>query len=123
MIPWKAAFEAGAGGVMPGYAGSSFLDPASTGAGNSKPIIDYLRINMGYNGLVTTDWLPSSVWVSAANAGSDVMGGADPGATGFNMDTTFIANVPQSRIDDAVTRILRVKFKLGLFENPYGDPV
>ncbi|VAI21959.1 unnamed protein product [Triticum turgidum subsp. durum] len=31
--------------------------------------------------------------------------------------------VPMSRIDDAVTRILRVKFAMGLFENPYADPV
>ena len=30
--------------------------------------------------------------------------------------------VPMSRIDDAVTRILRVKFAMGLFENPYADP-
>ena len=29
--------------------------------------------------------------------------------------------VPMSRIDDAVTRILRVKFEMGLFEKPYGD--
>jgi hypothetical protein len=50
------------------------------------------------------------------------MGGADPGAAGFSM-ATFTANVPVSRIDDAVRRVLRLKFQLGLFENPYGDPV
>src|SRR6185436_620480 len=80
------------------------------------------RINMGYDGLVTTDWLPSGSWINAANAGSDVMGGADPGAVGFDMNN-FIASVPASRIDEAVRRILRVKFKLGVFEAPYGDPV
>ena len=121
MIPWRAAFEAGAGGVMPGYAGSSYLDPGGPGAGDSKPIIDYLRVNMGYDGLVTTDWLPWGSWINAANAGSDVMGGADPGAVGFDMNT-FIASVPQTRIDEAVRRILRVKFKLGIFEAPYGNP-
>ncbi len=121
MIPWAAAFQAGAGGVMPGYAGSSFLDPGGPGAGDSPAIINYLRANMGYDGLVTTDWLPSGSWINAANAGSDVMGGADPGAVGFDMNT-FIASVPQSRIDEAVRRILRVKFKLGVFEAPYGDP-
>jgi hypothetical protein len=31
--------------------------------------------------------------------------------------------VPAARIDDAVRRVLRLKFQLGLFENPYGDPV
>jgi beta-glucosidase-like glycosyl hydrolase len=122
MIPFRAAIEAGAVNIMPGYAGSSYLDPGGPGAGNSAPILAYLRQNLGYTGLITTDWLPSGAWVSAANAGSDVMGGADPGATGFSL-ATFIASVPASRIDDAVRRILRLKFTLGLFENPYGDPV
>jgi beta-glucosidase-like glycosyl hydrolase len=35
----------------------------------------------------------------------------------------FIAQVPAGRIDDAVTRVLRLKFKLGIFDRPYGDPV
>jgi beta-glucosidase-like glycosyl hydrolase len=122
MIPWRAAIEAGAVNIMPGYAGSSYLDPGGPGAGNSAPILAYLRDTLGYTGLITTDWLPSGAWVSAANAGSDVMGGADPGATGFSI-ATFTANVPAARIDDAVRRILRLKFQLGLFENPYGDPV
>jgi hypothetical protein len=50
------------------------------------------------------------------------MGGADPGAAGFSM-ATFTANVPAARIDDAVRRVLRLKFQLGLFEAPYGDPI
>ncbi len=32
-----------------------------------------------------------------------------------------IGNIPISRIDDAVSRILRVKFEMGLFEYPFGD--
>jgi beta-glucosidase len=122
MIPFRAAMEAGAVNVMPGYAGSSLLDPGGPGAGNSKPILDYLRQNLGFTGLITTDWLPSGAWVSAANAGSDVMGGADPGAAGFSM-ADFVSQVPAARIDDAVKRVLRLKFQLGVFENPYGDPV
>lgn len=122
MIPFRAAMEAGAVNIMPGYAGSSFLDPGGPGAGNSAPILSYLRQNLGYTGLITTDWLPSGAWVSAANAGSDVMGGADPGAAGFTM-AGFLANVPAGRIDDAVRRVLTLKFKLGIFEAPYGDPV
>jgi hypothetical protein len=50
------------------------------------------------------------------------MGGADPGAPGYSI-TTFTNGVPASRIDDAVRRVLRLKFQMGLFENPYGDPV
>jgi beta-glucosidase len=122
MIPFRAAMDAGAVNIMPGYAGSSFLDPGGPGAGDSAPILNYLRQNLGYTGLITTDWLPSGSWVGAANAGSDVMGGADPGAAGFSM-ATFAANVPIARINDAVRRILRLKFQLGVFENPYADPV
>ncbi|QFZ21417.1 discoidin domain-containing protein [Saccharothrix syringae] len=120
--PFRAAMEAGAVNIMPGYAGSTLLDPGGPGAGDSAKILAYLRQNLGYTGLITTDWLPSGSWVGAANAGSDVMGGADPGAAGFSM-AQFTAAVPAARIDDAVRRVLRIKFKLGIFENPYGDPV
>ena len=115
MIPFRAAMEAGAVNIMPGYAGSSYLDPGGPGAGDSAPILAYLRQNLGFTGLITTDWLPSGAWVGAARAGSDVMGGADPGAAGFSM-ATFTANVPAARIDDAVRRVLRLKFQLGVFE-------
>jgi beta-glucosidase len=122
MRPWFGAVEANAGGVMPGYAGSSYLDPGGPGAGDSKPILDYLRNTVKFDGIITTDWLPWGSWVNAANAGSDVMGGADPGAVGFDMNT-FITQVGETRINEAVKRILLVKFKLGVFEDPYGDPV
>ncbi|HEX6341445.1 discoidin domain-containing protein [Umezawaea sp.] len=122
MIPFRAAMEAGAVNIMPGYAGSSLIDPGGPGAGDSAKILAYLRQNLGFTGLITTDWLPSGSWIGAANAGSDVMGGADPGAVGFTI-AGFTANVPAARINDAVRRVLRLKFQLGIFENPYGDPV
>ncbi|MDF9811059.1 discoidin domain-containing protein [Streptomyces sp. SPB162] len=122
MIPFRAAIEAGAVNIMPGYAGSSYLDPGGPGAGDSAKILNYLRQNLGYTGLITTDWLPSGAWVNAANAGSDVMGGADPGAPGFTM-ADFESQVPLARINDAVTRVLRLKFQLGILDHPYGDPV
>ena len=122
MIPFKAAMEAGAVNIMPGYAGSSYLDPGGPGAGDSAKILNYLRQNLGYTGLITTDWLPSGSWINAANAGSDVMGGADPGASGFTM-SSFEDQVPLSRINDAVSKVLTLKFELGIFDHPYGDPV
>ena len=122
MKPWFANVDAGAGSVMPGYAGSSFLDPGGPGAGDSKPILDYLREVVQFDGVICTDWLPSGAWAKAALAGSDVMGGADPGAAGFSMPA-FIAEVGMERINEAVERILTTKFKLGVFEDPYGDPV
>lgn len=44
--------------------------------------------------------------------------------TDFIKDLTFLVKynfIPMSRIDDAVSRILRVKFSMGLFEKPYAD--
>lgn len=44
--------------------------------------------------------------------------------TAFQGDLTDLVHqkiIPRSRIDDAVRRILRVKFMMGLFENPYAD--
>jgi beta-glucosidase-like glycosyl hydrolase len=43
----------------------------------------------------------------------------------FTTDLTSLVKnnaIPMSRVDDAVRRILRVKFTMGLFEQPYADP-
>jgi beta-glucosidase-like glycosyl hydrolase len=46
------------------------------------------------------------------------MGGADPTAMG-----TFETVVPSSRIDDALTRVLDLKFRMGIFEDPYWNNI
>ncbi|WP_224242812.1 galactose-binding domain-containing protein [Hyalangium gracile] len=114
MRPWHAAIEAGTSGIMPGYAGTPLLGPEGYGAGDNPSIINYLRTNMGYNGVICSDWLPSGAWSRSANAGSDVMGGANPGQMG-----AFETEVSAAKIDQAVRRILDLKFRLGLFEDPY----
>ncbi|MFB9275628.1 chitobiase/beta-hexosaminidase C-terminal domain-containing protein [Cohnella cellulosilytica] len=121
MKPWYAAMDANAATVMPGYGGSPYLDPAGNGAGTSKPTLDYLRNTIGFNGIVMTDWLASSTDISVRSigAGSDVMGGAVASGTDFN---TLIAAVGWPRLNESVRRVLDLKFRLGLFENPYGDP-
>ena len=118
MRPWHAAIEAGTSVIMPGYAGCQLLAPQGGGAGDTAAILDYLRDNMGYTGVICTDWLPSGDWTNACIAGSDVMGGADPTVMG-NFETV----VPESRIDDAVSRVLNLKFRMGIFEDAYGSNV
>ena len=119
MRPWHAAIEAGVSGIMPGYAGSWLLGPSGHGAGDDPGIIAYLRDQMAYTGLICSDWLPAGVWVGSATAGCDVMGGANPGEPGAM--TTFEANVPAATINAAVRNILDLKFRLGLFEDPYRE--
>ncbi|WNG24722.1 glycoside hydrolase [Cystobacter fuscus] len=115
MRPWHAALEAGTSGIMPGYAGSKLLAPGQWGAGDSPGIINYLRQNMGYTGVICTDWLPAGdPWVRSLMAGSDVMGGADPGQMG-----DFESRVTDARVEESARRVIELKFRLGLFEDPY----
>ncbi|MCP3140043.1 galactose-binding domain-containing protein [Pyxidicoccus xibeiensis] len=114
MRPWHAAIEAGTSGIMPGYAGSWLLGPEGYGAGDNPSIINYLRQKLGYNGVVCSDWLPSGAWVRSATAGSDVMGGATP-----TQWADFATAVSETRINEATRRILDLKFRLGVFEDPY----
>ena len=118
MRPWHAAIEANSSTIMPGYAGCQLLGPQGGGAGDNPSILAYLRVNMGFKGIICTDWLPSGAWTNACIAGSDVMGGADPTVMG-----TFENVVSLSRINDAVTRVLDLKFRMGIFEDPYGNNI
>ena len=118
MRPWHAAIEAGVSSIMPGYGGSWLLATQGYGAGDDPGILAFLRGTMGYTGVICTDWLPSGDWTRACTNGSDVMGGADPAAMG-----TFETDVPVSRINEAVTRVLDLKFRMGVFEDPYGGNV
>ncbi len=54
------------------------------------------------------------------NAGVDQIGGVDDGQP--LADAIAAGALTQARLDEAVTRIMRVKFELGLFESPYVDP-
>lgn len=121
MKPWYAALDANPSTVMPGYGNAPLLDPSGEGAGTSKPTLDYLRNVIGFKGVVMTDWLISATDISVRSirAGSDVMGGAVASGTDFD---ELVSAVGWPRLNEAVRRVLELKFKLGLFENPYGDP-
>ena len=96
--------------------------------GSKKAVDDILKKKMGFDGLVVSDWngigqvagCTNSSCPQAINAGIDVI--MVP-----NDWKAFIANttaqvqsgqIPMARIDDAVTRILRVKLRSGLFSAP-----
>jgi beta-glucosidase len=121
MKPWTAIVEANAASVMPRYNSAPFLDPSGKGANSSKPIINYLRNEMQFKGFIVTDWLAANTAqsIESMGAGIDVMGGA-PSA---NTDVTQLtAGIGQARLDESVRRVLDMKMRMGLFENPYSDP-
>jgi beta-glucosidase len=123
------------GSVMPSY---SSVDWTEDGVGNpikmhgnEDLITGVLKQQMGFDGLVVSDWegihqLPGD-WPTQVRTG--VMAGIDmfmePNAY-QSFETTLLdlvrsGRVPMSRIDDAVRRILTKKFELGLFEHPFTD--
>jgi beta-glucosidase len=115
---FKAAIDAGVAAVMPyGYSTVPYLggDAVENYADQSSAVMtDLLRGELGYTGIIQTDW--GLNFVGAANAGADVIGGAGVRAT-----AQLAADVPESHLTDACRRILIAKFQLGLFENPYVD--
>ncbi len=115
---FKAAIEAGVAAVMPyGYSTVPFLggDAVENSADQSAAVMtDLLREQLGYTGIIQTDW--GLNFVGAANAGADILGGA-----GVRSTTQLVDGVDEARLKDACRRILVAKFQLGIFENPYVD--
>lgn len=98
---------------------------------------DILRKELGFQGLIVTDWediirlhtrhlvasTPRQAVAMAVNAGIDMS--MVPGDFSFFdllKEAVQKNEVPMSRIDDAVRRILTLKVKLGLFDYPYPEP-
>jgi beta-glucosidase len=97
-------------------------------------LTDLLKVELGFTGFVVSDWegidqIPGDYMsdiIVAINAGIDMI--MVPGSgekyedfIRLTMEAVAEGSIPANRIDDAVTRILRIKFQLGLFENPFAD--
>lgn len=115
---FKAAIDAGVAAVMPyGYSTVPYLggDAVDNSADQSAAVMtDLLRGELGYEGIIQTDW--GLNFVGAANAGADVLGGA-----GVRSTAQLVDGVDEALLTDACRRILIAKFQMGLFENPYVD--
>jgi beta-glucosidase len=130
LIPFKAAFEAGTGGIMGGYFIPVGKD--TVGINFSKAMItNLLREKLGFQGVVVTDWLRNMPWGVEKLSEKDrqkaiVLAGVDQ--IGGDNDPKYIlasakdGGIPMALIDASVRRILRPMFRMGLFENPYVDP-
>jgi beta-glucosidase len=123
--PYQAAIKAGARIVMATYSSTT----AGKVHGDKHLITDILKTQLGFTGFVVSDWgavdqvVPNDYSASVAqsiNAGIDMAMVPTDYVRFITTMTSLVqaGTIPQSRIDDAVTRILRVKFEMGLFENP-----
>ncbi len=126
--PYVAAIDAGAQSVMVSFSSWGGMKMHA----QRYLITDVLKGELGFDGFVVSDWAAIdqidpdyyTAVVASINAGVD-MNMVPYDATRF-VDTLTAAvaagDVSLDRIDDAVRRILTVKFALGLFEQPYADP-
>lgn len=125
--PFKAAADAGCATFM-----TSFNDNDGVpSTANSFVLKDVLRKEWKYDGMVVTDWASALEMVNHGFC-TDGKDAAEKSVNaGVDMDMvseTFIKNLQESvaenkvsmeTIDNAVRNILRLKFRLGLFDNPY----
>lgn len=132
--PYQAAIQAGVGSIMVSY--NSWNGKKMHA--NKHLLTDVLKGELGFKGFLVSDWAAidqispdyKSDVEASINAGLDmVMIPKGPGQPNNYLEfITDLKNlvaegrVPQARIDDAVRRILRIKFQMGLFENAYTDP-
>jgi len=143
LIPFAAAIEAGAASIMPYYGvplGQTSSDVAM--AFNRDIITGLLRDKFQFDGVVCTDWgvisdihvgdvlWPARAWgVESLSEVERVKRALDAGVDQFGGERSpqhVVALVQsgqlsEARIDESVRRILRQKFSLGLFDNPFVD--
>ena len=127
--PFEAATKAGAATFM-----TSFNDNDGVpSTGNAFILKDVLRGEWGFDGLVVTDWASASEMIShgfAADSKEAAMKSVNAGVDMEMVSYTFVKELPtlvkegkvkESTINEAVRNILRIKYCLGLFDNPYVD--
>jgi len=121
--PYRDAVDEGVGAVMVSFNTLSGVPMHA----HKALITDSLKNALGFQGIVLTDWKGYSRFGGndIINAGVDMVMAVDGDLDFFQKELREAVTkgvVPEERIDDAVKRILRQKYRLGLFENPYPDP-
>lgn len=146
--PFREAIARGTAAMMPYYGMPIDLTVGGekieeVGFGFSRQIVTgLLREELGYDGVVVTDWelvndnhvgeqvLPARAWgvesltpsqrlAKIIDAGCDQFGGEE--CTDLLVDLVENGEVSEARLDESVRRLLLVKFRLGLFDDPFVD--
>ncbi|SDZ49481.1 glycoside hydrolase family 3 protein [Herbiconiux ginsengi] len=131
--PFRAVIDAGVSQIMPYYGmpvGTPYEEVAF--GFNRQVITGLLREQLGFDGIVCTDWgiLTERPWgvehlsveeriIKALDAGVDQFGGET--STDVLIRLVSSGRVAESRIDTSARRLLREKFRLGLFDDPFVD--
>ena len=130
--PYLAAVRHGALSVMV----NSSVDNGMPFHANKEYLTQWLKEDLNWDGLIVTDWADiNNLCVRdhiaatkkeaikiAINAGIDMsMVPYEVSFCDYLKELVEEGEVPMSRIDDAVSRVLRLKYRLGLFDNPYWD--
>lgn len=148
LVPFRRAIEVGTSALMPYYGMPIGLELdgepiEEVGFGFNRQILTgLLREQLGYTGVICTDWglvtrlvamgkpLPARAWgvehlsplervAKAVNAGADQFGGE--ALTGLLTQAVQQGLVSEQRLDESVRRLLLVKLQLGLFDDPFVD--
>ncbi len=127
--PFKACIESGALTVM---VNSASINGIPTHA-NHTLLTEWLKKGLNWDGMIVTDWADinnlferdhlaadkKDAILLGLNAGIDmIMEPYDATAAGLIVELVREGRLSKERLDDAVRRILRVKYRLGLFESP-----
>ena len=130
--PFLAAVRNGALSVMV----NSGVDNGMPFHANRELLTEWLKEDLNWDGMIVTDWADINNLCTrdhiaatkkeavkiAINAGIDMsMVPYEVSFCDYLKELVQEGEVPMSRIDDAVARVLRLKYRLGLFENPYWD--
>lgn len=131
--PFQAAIDAGTSAIMPYYAKPVNTEYEEVAFAYNKAIInDLLRVKMGFKGIINSDTGPIEMmpwgveklsvlerYQKAIDCGVDLFSGT--GDPTLLIETVKKGLVSETRIDQSIERLLKEKFVLGLFENPYVD--
>ncbi|MFA9389661.1 MAG: glycoside hydrolase family 3 N-terminal domain-containing protein [Prolixibacteraceae bacterium] len=125
--PYEACVKAGAATLM-----SAFNDISGVPAtANKYTLTDILKEKWGHDGFVVSDWDAIKQLINQGVAKDEKEACYKAFMAGVEMDMVdniYVEHmedlvtegrIPMAKIDDAVSRILRVKFRLGLFDHPY----
>ncbi|MGL1935379.1 MAG: glycoside hydrolase family 3 C-terminal domain-containing protein [Fibrobacterales bacterium] len=125
--PYEAAIDAGVTAVMAAFNSVNGIRMHM----HKEILTGILKEELGFNGVVVSDW--EGFWVEggtvkgALEAGVDIfMAVGKEGKKYTNVHGEIVQLVQSGQVDEGIVtescrRILRMKFRLGLFENPYGD--